>query len=143
MTNLIGNIFLILNVKVYDEAGKIQREFFALTRPFVAQDTNFITGEGVNVDVYPRQLPNKILLLSSAEGVDSELYEQFQFGYKRMLLGDPNYFVCSVDYTFSLHPTMNGKPMRPLVSQEEIDNAFAVNPYKAQREQIARDTPRI
>ena len=24
--------------------------------------------------------------------------------------------------------------MRPLVSQEEIDNAFAVNPYKAQRE---------
>ena len=131
------------NFNVYDEAGKIPQEFFALTRPFVAQDTNFITGEGVNTEVYPRQLPNKTLLLSSAERCSSELYQQFQLGYKKMLLGDPNYFVCSVDYTFSLHPTMNGKPMRPLVSQEEIDNAFAVNPYKAQREQITRDTPRI
>lgn len=131
------------NFNIYDEAGKIPQEFFALTRPFVAQDTNFITGEGVNTEIYPRQLPNKTLLLSSAERCSSELYQQFQLGYKRMLLGDPNYFVCSVDYTFSLHPTMNGKPMRPLVSQEEIDNAFAVNPYKAQREQIARDTPRI
>ena len=88
------------NFNVYDEAGKIPQEFFALTRPFVAQDTNFITGEGVNTEVYPRQLPNKTLLLSSAERCSSELYQQFQLGYKTMLLGDPNYFACSVDYTF-------------------------------------------
>lgn len=51
-----------------------------------------------------------------------------------MLLGDPNYFVCDIDCSFSLHPVMNGKPMKPLISQDEVDNAFATNPYRAERE---------
>lgn len=51
-----------------------------------------------------------------------------------MLQGDPNYFVCDIDCSFSLHPMMNGKPMRPLITQDEVDNAFATNPYKAERE---------
>ena len=29
---------------------------------------------------------------------------------------------------------MNGRPMRPLITQDEVDNAFATNPYKAERE---------
>lgn len=106
----------------------------ALSRPFTAQDPNFITGEGINTDIYPLQLQNKKLLLSSAEGVDSELYDQYKFGFNRMLLGDPNYFVCDIDCSFSLHPVMNGKPMKPLISQDEVDNAFATNPYRAERE---------
>ena len=55
-----------------------------------------------------------------------------------MLLGDPNYFVCDISCEFSLHPFMNGKPMKPLITQDEVDNAFATNPYKAEREQIEK-----
>ena len=55
-----------------------------------------------------------------------------------MLLGDPNYFVCDISCEFSLHPMMNGKPMKPLITQDEVDNAFATNPYKAEREQIEK-----
>ena len=51
-----------------------------------------------------------------------------------MLLGDPNYFVCDIDCSLSLHPFINGKPSKPLVSQDTIDDAFATNPYKATRE---------
>ena len=123
---------------VYDEAGKIDRTFFALSRPFTAQDTNFITGDGINTDIYPRQLPNKKLLLSSAEGIDSELFDQYKMAFEKMLLGDPNYFVCDISCEFSLHPFMNGKPMKPLITQDEVDNAFATNPYKAEREQIEK-----
>ena len=56
--------------------------------------------------------------------------------FEKMLQGDPNYFVCDIDCSFSLHPMMNGKPMRPLITQDEVDNAFATNLYKAEREQI-------
>ena len=54
--------------------------------------------------------------------------------FEKMLLGDPNYFVCDISCEFSLHPFMNGKPMKPLITQDEVDNAFATNPYKAERE---------
>ena len=115
---------------------KIDRNFYALSRPFTAQDTNFITGEGINTDLYPLQLPNKKLLLSSAEGIDSELFDQYKMAFEKMLQGDPNYFVCDIDCSFSLNPMMNGKLMKPLITQDEVDNAFATNPYKAEREQI-------
>lgn len=54
--------------------------------------------------------------------------------FEKMLLGDPNYFVCDISCEFSLHPFMNGKPIKPLITQDEVDNAFATNPYKAERE---------
>ena len=95
---------------------KIDRNFYALSRPFTAQDTNFITGEGINTDLYPLQLPNKKLLLSSAEGIDSELFDQYKMAFEKMLQGDPNYFVCDISCEFSLHPFMNGKPMKPLIT---------------------------
>lgn len=139
LNSVIKNIVGIRsNFSVYDEAGKIDRTFYALSRPFTAQDTNFITGDGVNTDIYPLQMPNKKLLLSSAEGIDSELYDQYKMAFQRMLLGDPNYFVCDISCEFSLHPMMNGKPMKPLITQDEVDNAFATNPYKAEREQIEK-----
>lgn len=135
LNSVIKNIVGIRsNFSVYDEAGKIDRTFYALSRPFTAQDTNFITGDGVNTDIYPLQMPNKKLLLSSAEGIDSELYDQYKMAFQKMLLGDPNYFVCDISCEFSLHPMMNGKPMKPLITQDEVDNAFATNPYKAERE---------
>lgn len=139
LNSVIKNIVGIRSsFSVYDEAGKIDRTFFALSRPFTAQDTNFITGDGINTDIYPRQLPNKKLLLSSAEGIDSELFDQYKMAFEKMLLGDPNYFVCDISCEFSLHPFMNGKPMKPLITQDEVDNAFATNPYKAEREQIEK-----
>lgn len=79
-------------------------------------------------------MPNKILLLSSAEGVDSVLYERYKLCFEKMMMGDPNYFVCDIDCSFSLHPMMNGKPMKPLIQQSVVDDAFATNPYKAERE---------
>ena len=51
-----------------------------------------------------------------------------------MLLGDPEYFVCDIDCQLSLHPYMNGKPSKPLVTQATIDAAFKTNPYRAIRE---------
>lgn len=122
------------NHSIYDEAGKIDRDFYALTLPFSVQDTNFVTGGGIDTDLYPIQMPNKNTFLSSAEGIDSELYDRYKICFERMLCGDPNYFVADIDCTFSLHPFLNGKPTNPLVTQQTIDDAFKTNPFRARRE---------
>ena len=114
---------------------KIDREFFALTLPFTVQNADFKIGGSLNTDIYPRQLQNKNLLLSSAEGIDSELFDRYKIAFNKMLMGDPEYFVCDLDCTHSLHPFLNGKPTAPLLTQDTIDDAFKTNPYRAQREQ--------
>lgn len=126
------------NLSVYDEAGKIDRDFFTLTKPFTSQDTNFLTGSGLNIDLYPVQLPNQKLFISSAENADSELFDEYELCFERMLMGDRSYFVVDLNCEHSLHPTMNGKPYRPLVSQLEVDDAMRLNPFRAKREYYNR-----
>lgn len=129
--NIVG---MRSNLNVYDEAGKIAQDFYDLTKPFTTQDTNFITGSGINPECYPLQFPNQILYCSSAEDVFTELWKAYSTGAKEMMMGNFDYFVCDIDCRFSLHPKMNGKDYRPLVSQSTIDDAIAKNEYRANRE---------
>ena len=121
-------------MNVYDEAGKVERNFFALTFPFTVQNADFRLGGTLNSDIYPRQLQNKNLLCSSAEGIDSELYDRYKIAFNKMMMGDPEYFVCDLDCSHSLHPFLDGKPTNPLITQQTIDDAFSTNPYRAARE---------
>mgnify|MGYP004670251151 CR=1 FL=1 len=129
--NIVG---IRSNVSIFDEAGKIDRDYYALTLPFTVQSADFITGTGINSEIYPKQLPNKNVFLSSAEGIDSYLFEMYKLCYNKMLLGDPDYFVCDIDCNFSLHPLMNGKPYMAQLKQSQIDDAMKTNPYRAKRE---------
>jgi hypothetical protein len=43
--NIVG---IRSHLNFYDEAGKIDRDFFALTKPFTALDSDFIAGKGIN-----------------------------------------------------------------------------------------------
>lgn len=79
-------------------------------------------------------MQNKNLFLSSAEGIDSYLFDMYKLCFQKMLLGDPDYFVCDIDCNFSLHPFMNGKPYQAQLTQKTVDDAMATNPYRAQRE---------
>ena len=51
-------------------------------------------------------------------------------------MGDPEYFVCDLDCSHSLHPFLDGKPTTPLLTQDTIDDAFKTNPYRATREKL-------
>lgn len=134
LNSVIKNIVGIRsNLSVFEEAGKIDREFYALAKPFSAQDTNFITGN-INQDCYPRQLPNQMLYISSAESIDTELYDMYKLCARNMLLGNKEYFVVDLDSSFSLAPRINGKPSRPLVKKSVIEDAYRTNKFKAARE---------
>lgn len=88
----------------------------------------------MNSECYPIQLPNKKLFMSSAEGIDSELYDQYKMSFEKMMCGDPNYFVCDIDCEQSIYPKKDGKPFKSLVTKETVEQAMATNPYKATRE---------
>lgn len=129
--NIVG---IRSNLNFYDEAGKIQKDFYDLTKPFTAQDTDFITGSGINSNCYPKQMQNQILYASSAEDIFTELFDAYKDYAMQMIMGSDNHFVCDIDCRFSLEPFMSGKPYNALVSREIIDDAFNKNEFKANRE---------
>lgn len=82
----------------------------------------------------PRQMQNQIIYASSAEGMDSRLYDMYKECALRMIGGQMEYFCCDITCELSLHPYMNGKEYRPLLSQDVVDNALRMNEFRANRE---------
>lgn len=122
------------HLNFYDEAGKIEREFFDLTEPFCTQDRDFMTGTNFNIECYPKQMPNQMIYASSAEGMDSRLYDIYKECALRMIGGQMEYFCCDITCELSLNPKMDGKDYQPLLSREVIDNALKMNEFRANRE---------
>lgn len=129
--NIVG---IRSHLNLYDEAGKIPRDFFALTKPFTTQNTNFITGSNVNTQCYPLQFPTQILYCSSAEDVFTELWDAYKMGAEEMIMGNPDYFVCDISCEFSFAPKMDGKPFIPLLERSVVEQAIAQNAFRAHRE---------
>lgn len=122
------------NLNVYDEAGKISAEYYGLTEPFATQNTNFRTGDGIDLNVIPKMLPTQLLYMSSAEDTASYLWRLYNEGAKRMMMGDNTWFVADINCEVPIHPTLNGKAYEPLLNQSIVDDAMRVNEYKALRE---------
>lgn len=119
----------------YDEAGTINRGFFEVTEPFMAQSSDFVmTDDRVNRDILPTSVRNLRLYLGSASDTSSYFYEKYKEGFRQMLCGNPAYFVADISCEIPLAPTRNGKPMKPLLSQEEIDRKMRDNEIMANRE---------
>lgn len=118
----------------FDEAGKIEDDFYALVKPFTAQNSDFKMGEGFDPRVYPPNLPTQLIYASSAEGVDTELYRQYKDCAKHMLMGIPGYFAADISCDIPLAPTQNGHPVPALLKKSEVENAMRLNPDRAVRE---------
>ena len=119
---------------VTEEYSGVEREFFDLTEPFCTQDRDFMTGTNFNIECYPKQMPNQMIYASSAEGMDSRLYDIYKECALRMIGGQMEYFCCDITCELSLHPKMDGKDYQPLLSREVIDNALKMNEFRANRE---------
>ena len=122
------------NLNFYDEAGKIGPKFFALTKPFCTTEKNFKLGGGIDSTIFPDDVPNQIIYASSAEDIQSELFMSFKEWSINMIIGKPGYFVADISCEMPLHPTVNGKEIRPLLTQEKIDDDMKLNEVKARRE---------
>ena len=122
------------NLLAFDESGIISQELFNLVEPFATQSSDFKTGSNYDPEVYPQDVPNLMLYVGSATDTNSAFYNKYRDAFKQMLIGNEDYFAADLNCEMPLHPTMNGKPVPPLLTQEVIDKKMRENQISAFRE---------
>lgn len=138
VTAVVGGVKTIVgkrsNMLVYDESGIIPKELFDLSEPFATQSSSFKVGASFDSEVYPQEIPNLRLYIGSATDTNSYFYNKYKEGCKQMLSGNDKYFVADLNCEIPLHPTMNGKPMPALLTQDEINRKMRENEIMGMRE---------
>lgn len=127
---------------VFDETGWLSAEMLHTYAAFAVVNKAFKTGkdaQGNSLDpirlrAIPEEIPNQVFYISSASSTDTEFYRLYRNFSKRMLMGDPNYFVVQLDCEVAFHPTLKGEPIAPLLSKTTVQNAMKANPEKGRRE---------
>lgn len=127
---------------VFDESGFLSEELIQVYQAFCAVEKDFKTGvnddgtsfDAVKLSTLPKEIPNQLIYVSSASSTDTEFYRMYREFSKKMIMGDPNYFVANIDCDLVMRPTIAGNKMKPALTQEKIDAALATNYEKARRE---------
>ena len=122
------------NLNVYDECGFLDERLIQNSLPFLSVASDFKVSDNINAELEPKQMPNQALMCSSASDVDQYFFKAYKDWAKKMIMGDPKYFVCDMNAEMGLHPMYNGVSIKPLLSQSTIDNAMRENKEKAMRE---------
>lgn len=123
-----GNVF-------FDESAWFPEELFVQAENFANQNENFKLGGKINLLTEPKNFPRQLIYASSASDTDSGFYKKARMFTIKMLMGDPNYFVCDFDIDAILGATVNGQELPvPLISRDKVAKQMADNPEKGQRE---------
>ena len=133
---------------MFDEASFCSAELLSVYGAFAVVNKDFKTGtdgEGETLDsVYlksiPRTPPYQKFYISSASSTDTEYYRLYKEFAKRMLIGDPNYFVIQVPCDLLFEPTLHGKQINSLLQKDTVETEMATNPEKARREYFCQFT---
>ena len=130
------------NLVVFDECGFLDEEMMSVYGAFVIVNKGFVSGkdrDGNSIDInrlraIPQNIPNQLFYISSASSVDTEFYRLYKDFSKRMIIGDPNYFVAHIDCEVAMKPTKKGEVIAPLLTRDTVEAAMRTNPEKARRE---------
>lgn len=123
------------NALCFDEGGFLPEETYQVLEPYTTQNSDFKMGKKVDLETSPRKFPNQLLYASSASSIDTYFYKKYRDFSKRMIYGDPNYFVADINCDVVIHATKGGKVYKAsLLSQNKIDTAMRENKEKALRE---------
>lgn len=130
------------NCVVFDETSFLDSDLLEVYKAFCAMDSDFKTGvsdsgeslDNVRLHVYPKGIQNQLIYVSSASSTDTDFYRMYREFSKKMLLGNPNYFVADIDCELTMMPTIKGNRVKAALTRELIESALSVNPIKARRE---------
>ena len=133
---------------IFDECGFLDDEMMNVYGAFAIVNKSFRTGkdrDGNLLDVnrirsIPSEIPNQKFYISSASSTDTEFYNLYRDFSKKMLMGDPNYFVAHIDCEVAFAPTLHGEVIPPLLSKDTVEAAMRANPEKARREYYCQFT---
>lgn len=120
----------------FDESGFMTEDAISVMEAFATQDSNFKTStkKNFNIKAKRKNCPTQLIYASSASDVDTTFFKHYKNFAKQMFAGNRNFFCCDIPCDVPLHPTMDGEPYAPLLTQSKIDSAMRANREKAMRE---------
>lgn len=127
---------------IFDECGFLSEEMMQVYGAFAIVSKSFKTGvdasgrrlDSVRLRSLPASPPNQLFYISSASSTDTPFYRLYRDFAKKMLIGDPNYFVAQIDCEVAFRPTIKNEVVAPLLQRDTVEAAMRANPEKARRE---------
>lgn len=132
---------------IFDESGFLSAEMMKVYSAFAIVEKGFKTGkmDGHSIDsirqrTFATNIPNQLFFISSASSTDTPFYQLYKEYSKRMIMGDPDYYVVHIDCEQAFKPTLRGELIAPLLSRSTVKSEMRTNPEKARREYYCQFT---
>lgn len=132
---------------IFDESGFLSAEMIKVYSAFAIVEKGFKTGkmDGHSIDpirqrTFATDIPNQLFFISSASSTDTPFYQLYKEYSKRMIMGDPDYYVVHIDCEQAFKPTLRGELIAPLLSRSTVATEMRTNPEKARREYYCQFT---
>lgn len=132
---------------IFDESGFLSAEMMKVYSAFAIVEKGFKTGkvDGHSIDpirqrTFATDIPNQLFYISSASSTDTPFYQLYKEYSKKMIMGDPDYYVVHIDCEQAFKPTLRGELIAPLLSRSTVQSEMRTNPEKARREYYCQFT---
>lgn len=116
----------------FNETAWKTAEELAVVENFINVDTSFSTSTEKVRHLRPQQMPLQILYTSSVGDVTYPFFDKYKTFYKKMLVGNKNYFCFDMNaYDILDHSTIDGEPIKSHLTEDQIKKAIEEDPDNA------------
>ena len=116
----------------FNETAWKTAEELAVVENFINVDTSFSTSTEKIRYISPQQMPLQILYTSSVGDVTYPFFDKYKTFYKKMLVGNKNYFCFDINaYDILNHSTIDGEPIKSHLTEDQIMKAIEEDPDQA------------
>lgn len=116
----------------FNETAWKTAEELAVVENYINVDTSFSTSTEKIRYFDPIQMPLQLLYTSSVGDVTYPFFEKYKTFYKKMLVGNKNYFCFDLNaYDILDHSTIDGEPIKSHLTREQIEKAIEEDPDNA------------
>lgn len=123
----------------FNETAWKTAEELAVVENYINVDSSFSTSTEKIRHIKPQQMPLQILYTSSVGDVTYPFFDKYKTFYKKMLVGNKNYFCFDINaYDILNHSSIDGEPIKSHLTEEQIAKAIEEDPDQADVELFNR-----
>lgn len=116
----------------FNETAWKTKEELAVVENYINVDADFGLSVTKNTHIRPPQMPLQILYTSSVGDVTYPFFDKYKTFYKKMLVGNKNYFCFDLNaYDILYHSTVDGEPIKSHLKEDQITKAIEEDPDQA------------
>lgn len=116
----------------FNETAWKTAEELAVVENYANVDASFSTSTEKIQYHKPEQMPLQILYTSSVGDVTYPFFDKYKTFYKKMLVGNRNYFCFDMNaYDILYHSTIDGEPIKSHLTEDQIKKAIEEDPDNA------------